>query len=460
MEKKIGMTSDEFMFNIFDLCADIYHSQKRDEYVMLSSGANYLSLTNMWKVLCDLEVNYDFMYNWYTSPQGFPCLISFLKIYTDFFATKGILGKSTPFRIASTGGGSQAAAIAFSYIRERILKKVIKVLAIGPSYSLYERLCDKNYFEFEVCLGENNFLPKYENVKECILSNEYEIVLLTIPNNPTGEMFSQDEIVSIVSLVKKLNKIMIVDIVPQMYITEKDIINIESIIYEADAINNVIIVNSFSKTEGVPGFRIGYLCGSSDLIEFASNYQLNELMNVPVFPVFPVVFTLLFRMIYVSQKKVEFKSIDVNKLIRIGKQIIDTTCAIPNKDFISLIYNRFDITTFMNDYQEYIFQQLQKEKIISNNLINLKTVLKTEIKCTSELKNGFNVVVKLNEYTEDEQSFITNLLRHTSVSVLTESCFNSTSSTEFYFRISLAIDENRFSYAINRVSEYLKYRKE
>ena len=454
------MSSDEFMFNIFDLCADIYHSNKRNEYVMLSSGANYLSLTNLWKVLCDLEVNYDFMYNWYTSPQGFPCLTSFLKLYTDFLATKGELGRITPFQIASTGGGSQAAAIAFSYIKDRLLKEDVKVLAIGPSYSLYERLCNKNRFKLELCLGENNFLPNYEKVKNSILSNEYEIILLTIPNNPTGEVFAHEEVVSIVSLVKKLNKIMIVDIVPQMYITEKDIIDIESIIYEIDAVNNVILINSFSKTDGVPGFRIGYLCGSKDLIEFASNYQLNELMNVPVFPVFPVVFTVLFRMLYISQKKAEFISCDVNKLIKIGKQIIDTTCAIPNKKFISLIYERFETSTFMNDYQEYVFQQLQKEKTISNNLKNLKKTLESEIKCISELKNGFNVVIKFNEYSEDELSFIINLLRDTGVSVLTESCFDLTNSAEFYIRISLAIDEDRFSYAINQVSEYLKYRKE
>lgn len=61
-------------------------------------------------------------------------------------------------------------------------------------------------------------------------------------------------------------------------------------------------------------------------------------------------------------------------------------------------------------------------------------------------------------FSQDEIVSIVSLVKK--LNKITESCFNSTSSTEFYFRISLAIDENRFSYAINRVSEYLKYRKE
>lgn len=54
MEKKIGMTSDEFMFNIFDLCADIYHSQKIKEgfiepkSLLEWADLNYYEKCNPW----------------------------------------------------------------------------------------------------------------------------------------------------------------------------------------------------------------------------------------------------------------------------------------------------------------------------------------------------------------------------------------------------------------------------
>ena len=54
---------DDFMFSIFEVCAEIYKGKKRTEYIMLSSGANYLPMTDEWKELCILEIKHDFMIN-------------------------------------------------------------------------------------------------------------------------------------------------------------------------------------------------------------------------------------------------------------------------------------------------------------------------------------------------------------------------------------------------------------
>lgn len=446
---------DDFMFNIFDVCSDIYKGNKRTEYIMLSSGANYLPMTDEWKELSILEIKHDFMINWYTSPQGFPCLNSFNKLYVDFLATKGQLGKRTSLLTSITGGGSQAAAIALSYISCKKLKTA-RVLSIGPSYSLYERLARKYSLEYVECLGEHNFMPSFEDVYNDISYNDYDLVVITIPNNPTGEAYEEVQVRELVRLIKRKKIYMLIDIVPQLYITRQPIINIEAIIYEEDAVDHIIIVNSYSKTEGVPGFRAGYLCGCKELIDYATDYQMNDLMNPATFPIFPIIFTMLYRLLYVSEMDNEFQQIQIDMFLTLCRQIVDMQCAIPNQVFIQYIFERLKKDIFIKHYKQYVNQQLERENVMISNLLYTKTKLEDYISVVSNIVNGFNIVIKLNHYNESEEEFIKNLVNRTGVSVLTESCFDHKNEKCFYIRCSLALDPEKYERAIDLLADYLE----
>ncbi len=81
------------------------------------------------------------------------------------------------------------------------------------------------------------------------------VLFLCNPNNPTGDFLSYSEIKEILSEIKDLNSLLIVD---EAYI---DFLNnnrdLKSLLCE-----NIVLMRSFTKSFGVPGIRIGY--GLSD----------------------------------------------------------------------------------------------------------------------------------------------------------------------------------------------------
>lgn len=90
-------------------------------------------------------------------------------------------------------------------------------------------------------------------------------ILLNTPWNPTGTVFTKDELRSIVALAEERNLVVISD---EIY---------ESIVYDgarhispatlsAAARERTLIINSFSKTYAMTGWRLGYCAGPADLI--------------------------------------------------------------------------------------------------------------------------------------------------------------------------------------------------
>lgn len=454
---KTNLYPDDFMFEVFNMCSSIYHSNKRENYLMLSSGANVLSMTKMWERLCELEIKNNFMYSWYTSPSGFPCLTSFIKLYYNFMAAKGKYNLAIESYTCSTLGASQAAAIAFKYVKK--INSHVNALLVGFNYSLFERLCRFNDFSFYETNNKNgtNLLPNLEMVIENIENKKINFVIMTLPNNPSGEMWKEDDLRKFISYIKSKSITILIDIVPQIYITNRRIINIENIIYEESALDNVILINSFSKSEGVPGFRAGYVLGNKSLYDFACDYQINDSMNPPTVPIFPIIFTLIFRCIFVGLKNKWICEKSISKLLKDSRQIIDMTCAIPDKNFIQNIYEYLNEDTFLELYYEYINEQMYREKVIMNNYSYLLEELIEHIELKTELVNGFNIMIKLKKLNKcDELEFMKHLLDKTSISILTSSCFSLNSNDNMWIRISCAMDSKQFKEAVDKFKKYIE----
>jgi len=143
-----------------------------------------------------------------------------------------------------TNGASEALDLTL-----RAIGKIgDKILVHKPYYYSYKPLIEMNYLVpvfTETKEGKINFDDFAEKVKSC------KAVLINSPCNPTGRIQEIDTLKKIEKLTKDSNKILISDEVYKDLIYERENYFLSG--------PHVVTINSFSKTYGMCGFRVGYL---------------------------------------------------------------------------------------------------------------------------------------------------------------------------------------------------------
>jgi aminotransferase len=159
-----------------------------------------------------------------------------------------------PEDVFATVGASQAIYLAF----QGILNPGDEVIAPEPMYVYYGGLAFLSGAKVRSVPTDDNelFIPTAEKIAQYI-TPETKAILLTSPNNPTGQVISKEEILKIAELAVKHDLIVVSD----------DIYN--AIIYdECDYFpiakapgmkDRTLVINSFSKTYAMDGWRIGSL---------------------------------------------------------------------------------------------------------------------------------------------------------------------------------------------------------
>ena len=158
-------------------------------------------------------------------------------------------------QIIATTGGSEALLFTFGSIMDADDEVIIP----EPFYA--------NYNGFSVASGvkvvpviskiENNFaLPPIEEFEK-LITPKTKAILICNPGNPTGYLYSKEEIQQLSAIVKKHNLFLIADEVYREF--AYDGIEHYSILQEEGLKDNAIIIDSVSKRYSMCGARIGCL---------------------------------------------------------------------------------------------------------------------------------------------------------------------------------------------------------
>lgn len=170
-----------------------------------------------------------------------------------YYAEYGI--DLSPDEIIITSGGSEA--IMFAYMA--CLNPGDEIIVTDPSYA--------NYMAFAISCGavvksvkthiEDGFkLPPVEEFEKQI-TDKTRAILICNPNNPTGYLYTKQEILQLRDLVKKYNLYLFSDEVYREFIyTKRPYI---SACHLEGIEDNVILVDSVSKRYSECGIRIGAL---------------------------------------------------------------------------------------------------------------------------------------------------------------------------------------------------------
>lgn len=446
---------DVFMFREFSIHASVFGLPVKDQYMMLSSGANQLPMPTIWKESLKKEIDSDFLYQWYTSSTGFQTVKCAVEAYENFLFSRGSVCFKSHTQACMTIGASQAAFYSVSYLQSIGCKKM---LFIGMNYPLYERIGKRCAFEMRECRSATHgrTTPTPDEINNSMMEFKPDVLVFSYPNNPSGEKYSDREFLQILTSASVHKAICIIDCVCNMMFSAQQVTYPEPLIVESGMLEKTIIINSFSKTDSVPGFRIGYVLGNADLIEYVSTQQADCIMNPQTIPVIPIWATLLYRCLHLSR---QLGQSDKQRkfIVRYFRRLFFTTTAIappPIKDYIFELTDTQLETKFLC----YEREMLQKEDICLNNHRYVCEKLNDLIYAATNLDSGFNFLVKLKplrHYTEI--SICKVLLENTGIAILTESAFslNEASNQDYWVRISLACSCELFQATIDKLFRFL-----
>ena len=157
--------------------------------------------------------------------------------------------------IIVTTGGSEALLFAFGSIMDTDDEIIIP----EPFYANYNGFSTASGVKIVPIVSkiENNFaLPPIEEFEQ-LITPKTKAILICNPGNPTGYLYSKEEIKKLATLVKKHDLFLIADEVYREF--AYDGIQHYSIMQEEDLKDHAIMIDSVSKRYSMCGARIGCL---------------------------------------------------------------------------------------------------------------------------------------------------------------------------------------------------------
>jgi aspartate aminotransferase len=205
----------------------------------------------------------------YTPADGIPALKQAIIRYTEKFYGRTV----EPQNVIASGGAKQAIMVAL----QATVNPGEEVLFPAPywlSYPEMAKLCGG--VSVPVYAPDGSFHPPIQDL-EAKLSPRSRAVILNSPNNPSGVMYSEEFIASVVDFCEKRDLYLIMDDIYQRLIFDhRQPANCWKYVRNRGASSKLIIVNGVSKQYAMTGFRIGWAVGNRELIAAMTCIQSHQ----------------------------------------------------------------------------------------------------------------------------------------------------------------------------------------
>ncbi len=154
-----------------------------------------------------------------------------------------------------TSGGSEAIYFAFMSVMENN-ESVLIPEPFYTNYNGFAAMAGVNIKPIPTSVENGFHLPQRDEI-ESLITDDVKAILICSPNNPTGTIYTKEEMDMIVDIVKKHNLFLIGDEVYREFVfTENKPI---SVLSYKEIEDRAIMVDSISKRFSACGARIGYL---------------------------------------------------------------------------------------------------------------------------------------------------------------------------------------------------------
>ncbi|MCC6021730.1 MAG: pyridoxal phosphate-dependent aminotransferase [Desulfurococcaceae archaeon] len=305
-----------------------------------------------------------------------------------------------PSEVIVAPGAKAALFLALSaYLREGD-----EVLVPEPSFPAYPEVAKflgaKPIFIPLKWLGrERGFKLDLESIERAI-TPKTKMIVINNPHNPTGAVFSSDEVEWVMDLARRKKIIVLADEIYDHFIY--DDLKFKSFLSFPDWRDYVLYVNGFSKTFSMTGWRLGYLIARKEVMPRLTVLAVN---------VYSCATSFVQKAAVVALKKSEE---DVNKMIELFRKRRDLICSRLDE------VRGFEVWPSKGAF--YIFP---------------------------------NVGKVLNELNITVEEFVNRLLISKGVVVLPGTAFPETYGKNF-IRLSFAVDFTSIEEGVKRIKEFVE----
>jgi len=162
-----------------------------------------------------------------------------------------------------------------------LLEPKDEVIIISPYYVSYPaiiKLAEHDAKIIDIPINSDFSLP-IDKIKEAI-NDKTKLLILNYPNNPTGNLITMAEATKIKDLVLKNDIYLLSDEIYDQMTFDVKFISFSSF---NELKENLILINGYSKTYAMTGFRVGYILTNEILMEKISILNQNINTNTNTF---------------------------------------------------------------------------------------------------------------------------------------------------------------------------------
>ena len=209
----------------------------------------------------------------YTANAG---LLALREEICNYYSRKFGINYNPKGEVLVTVGGSEGIDMAI----RTLISNGDEVLVIEPSFVCYKPIVETSGGVPVplVTREENNFKLDAETLEKAI-TDKTKLLVLPYPNNPTGAVMRKNELERIAEIVIKHNLFVISDeIYSELTYGDEEHCSIASI----DGMQErTIVINGFSKTYSMTGWRLGYALGPEPIISQMTKLHQFAIMSAP-----------------------------------------------------------------------------------------------------------------------------------------------------------------------------------
>ena len=187
----------------------------------------------------------------------------------------------TGYSRANCSTGIGAKHVLFN-LAEALLDEGDSIAYAVPYWTTYADIADiSNAKRLELpCPASQNYKLTPAQL-EAALATKPKIFLFNNPNNPTGMVYTRDEVAALADVLVRY---------PDTWIVADDIYNrmvfdglgYHNFLHTQPALRDrLIFVDSLSKTYGMPGWRVGFMVGPEAVAKAVTTLNSNHITNIP-----------------------------------------------------------------------------------------------------------------------------------------------------------------------------------
>ena len=180
-------------------------------------------------------------------------------------------------QVIVSNGAKHALSNAFA----AILNSGDEVIIPAPYWLTYPELV-------ALCGGTSKFVftdsssgyrPTVKQINDAI-TDKTKAILINSPNNPTGAVYSKDELTAIAEIAVTNDLYVISDEIYEKLIYNEATPHVSIASFDEEIFLRTIVINGYSKSYSMTGWRVGYTASNKEVAKVITNIQSHQTSNI------------------------------------------------------------------------------------------------------------------------------------------------------------------------------------